>query len=136
MTLFSDQERAILDAPLFAKLATLGADGTPQLTVMWFRRVDDELRMIAPASAMKTRHLTRYPRCALLIDADGYTYLELRGAAEIRRDDAAARAELRQIAARYIGARAEAYVAGLSADPRVIIALRPQRVRAHIRPEP
>ena len=131
--MLSDRARALLDLPSFAKLTTLAADGAPRMTVMWHRRAGDELRMIAPASAVKARHLARDPRAAVIVDhpGNGYEYVELRGRAEVVHDDAAARRELREIAARYVGERAEAFVAGLSADPRVLLVLRPERVREH-----
>jgi PPOX class probable F420-dependent enzyme len=137
MTMLSDRTRALLEQPAFAKLTTLDANGAPQMTVMWYRLTGDELRMIAPASAVKARHLARDPRAAIIVDApdDGYTYVELRCRAEVVHDDAAARRELREIAARYVGERADAFVAGLSADPRVLLVLRPERVREHFSAE-
>jgi len=45
------------------------------------------------------------------------------------RDDAAARAELRRIAARYVGDKADEYVDALSSDPRVLIIIHPQHIR-------
>jgi PPOX class probable F420-dependent enzyme len=137
MPMLSDRARALLEQSAFAKLTTLAPDGAPQMTVMWYRLEGEELRMIAPASAVKARHLARDPRAVVIVDApgDGYTYVELRCRAEIVRDDAAARRELREIAARYIDERADAFVAGLSADPRVLLVLRPERVREHFSAE-
>jgi predicted pyridoxine 5'-phosphate oxidase superfamily flavin-nucleotide-binding protein len=34
--LISDQVRAFLEQPHFAVMGTINADGTPQLTVMWY----------------------------------------------------------------------------------------------------
>lgn len=132
--MFSDTDQALLETPAFAKLATLMADGTPQITVMWYRAEGDTIRMIAPASARKARNLERDPRATVAIDhpENGYRYLELRCRAEVVHDDAVARAELGQIAARYIGDRASAYVASLSADPRILIILHPEQVRSHL----
>jgi PPOX class probable F420-dependent enzyme len=131
--MLSDDERRFLDRPGFAKLTTLATSGAPQATVMWYRRVDDALHMIAPAASVKARHIENDPRVVVLIDAqdNGYEYIEFRGHAELLQDDAAAREELRHIAARYIGDRADAYTASLSPDPRVIIVIHPERVRYH-----
>jgi hypothetical protein len=130
---FDEAQSAFLDLPGFAKLATLGQDGSPHLTAMWHRCAGDTLRMIAPASAVKVRNIASDPRVSVIIDhpSNGYEYLELRGHAELVRDDAAARAELRLIAARYIGERADAFVDALSAEPRVLIVVHPRRVRAY-----
>jgi PPOX class probable F420-dependent enzyme len=129
----TDEQRRFLDQPAFAKLTTLDASGAPQATVMWFRRVDDHLRMIAPAASVKARHLAHDPRIVVLIDApgNGYEYVELRGRAELVRDDAGAREELRHIAARYIGDAADGYAASLSPDPRIIIVIHAEYVRYH-----
>src|SRR5947199_10765411 len=74
---FTEEDRVFLDRPAFATLATTLRDGTPQLTVMWYRRDEDTLRMIAPASATKVRNLTRNPRVAVSVtDPDNaYSYL-------------------------------------------------------------
>jgi PPOX class probable F420-dependent enzyme len=131
--MFTDDDRELLDSPAFAKLATLMPDGSPQNTVMWFRRDGNTLRMIAPAASQKAQNLVRDPRVAVVIDAlhNGYRYIDIRGSAEVRHDDTAARNELRQIVARYIDERADKYVESLSADPRVLIVIHPGRLRSH-----
>lgn len=133
--MFDAAQRAFLELPGFATLATLARDGSPHLTVMWHRCVGDTLRMIAPASATKVHNISANSRVSMIIahPSNGYDYLELRGHAELLRDDAAARAELRLIAARYVGDQADAFVNRLSAAPRVLIVIYPQRVRAHLR---
>lgn len=130
---FSDAARALLELPAFATLTTLRPDGAPHTTIMWYRLADETLRMIAPASAAKVHNLARDPRLSVVVThpENGYHYLELRGRAELVRDDAAARAELRRIAARYIGDRADAFTDALSDAPRVLIVVRPERVRHH-----
>jgi PPOX class probable F420-dependent enzyme len=137
---FTDAARELLDLPAFARLALRLPGGSLQNTVMWFRHDDGRLRMIAPAASLKARSLLRDPDVAVVVDHpdNGYQYLEVRGRAEIVQDDAAARQELRRIARRYIGDQADAYVASLSADPRVLIVIHPERVRfnAGRRPNP
>jgi PPOX class probable F420-dependent enzyme len=132
--MFDDEQRAFLDLSGFAVLGTVGRDGSPHLTKMWHRCADDTLRMIAPASAVKVRNLSANSQVSVVIEhpSNGYDYLDVRGHAEVVRNDSAARAELRLIAARYIGERADAYVDALSADPRVLIVVRPRVVRGHI----
>jgi PPOX class probable F420-dependent enzyme len=131
-----DAERRFLDGANFAKLTTLDASGAPRATVMWYRltETDSVLRMIAPASSAKARDIERDARVTVIVDAqdNGYEYIEVRGRAELLRDDAGAREELRKIAARYIGReRGDIYAGSLSAEPRVIIAIHPERVRYH-----
>jgi PPOX class probable F420-dependent enzyme len=138
--MFAAEDFQLLDSPSFAKLATQMRDGSLQNTVMWFRRDGETLRMVAPASSVKARNLSNNPRCAVLIDDphNAYRYIEIRGRADVRQDDGAARAELRLIAERYIGDKADAYVASLSSAPRVLIVIHTERMRSHSgrRPDP
>src|SRR5690242_10788338 len=75
--MFSDQVRDLLDQPAFARLALLLPDGAPHLSVMWYRRDGNTLRMIAPQSAAKVRHVARDPRASVLVEdpGDGYRYV-------------------------------------------------------------
>ncbi len=130
---FAGADHDLLDRPAFAALALELPDGTLQNTIMWYRVVEDTLRMIAPAASAKARALQRSPQVAVAIhDPDNsYDYLEIRGRADVVADNAAARAELREIAKRYIGERAESYVQSMNDAPRVMIVVRPVRVRRH-----
>lgn len=129
----ADTDLELLERPAFAALALQLPDGTLQNTIMWYRVVQDTLRMIAPAASAKAQALQRSPQVAVAVhDPDNsYDYLEIRGRADVVADDDAARAELREIAERYIGERADAYVQSLSEAPRVLIVVRPRRVRRH-----
>lgn len=128
--MFDDTVLEFLDRPAFMRLATLMPDGSPQITVLWYRRDGEALRIVCPESAQKVRNLDRDGRVSAVIEdpKSAHRYIELRGTAEVIRDDAAARAELRQIAARYIGDSAPAFVEQLSADPRVILEVHAERM--------
>ena len=133
--MLDSKQRSLLDKPAFAKLVTLMPDGHPQATVMWYRRVDDTIRMIAPASAIKAKNLDRDPRSTVVVDdpESGYNYVELRCECEVVHDDQAARDDLFHIASRYIGDRASEFVAGLDEAPRVLFIFHPFRVQGQIR---
>lgn len=130
--------RDLLDLAGVATLTTLMATGAPQATIVWYRRVDTVLRMIAPASAVKARNIERDSRVSVVVThpENPYHYLEVRGNALVVRDDSGAREELRHIALRYIGERADAYADGLSSAERVIVEIPLQRVRLHIGQRP
>lgn len=132
-TMLSSGDLELLQKPAFAALALQLPGGALQNTIMWYRVDRDSLRMIAPEASAKARALQRSPQVAVAIhDPDNsYDYLEIRGRAEVVTDDAAARAELREIARRYIGERADGYVEALSDAPRVLIVVQPGRVRRH-----
>jgi|GEM_PF-2779084 len=133
MSLFDPADRELLEQPSFAALALQLPGGALQNTMMWYRLIDDSLRMIAPAASAKARALQRSAQVAVAIHApdNAYDYLEIRGQAEVVEDDNAARVELREIATRYIGERADDYVSRLSDAPRVILVVKPERVRRH-----
>ena len=126
-------DREFLDQPGYMRLATLMPDGAPQNTVLWYRLAGETLNVICPQSAQKVRNLERDGRVAAIVEdpASAHRYLELRGICRVVRDDAYARRELAEIARRYIGDRAGEFVAGLSADPRVVLQLTPEQVRRY-----
>jgi PPOX class probable F420-dependent enzyme len=88
MTIFPETHRDLLDAPV-ATLATIGRDGLPQLTEIWFLHDEGELKTSLNTSRLKTRNLQRRPECGLLILdlANPYRYLSVRGRAHIQPDD-------------------------------------------------
>ena len=83
-----DSHRDLLTLPV-ATLATVGPDGRPQLSEVWFLAEDGELQFSLNTSRQKVRNLQRQPFCTvLLLDlANPYRYLEVRGDAQIAPDD-------------------------------------------------
>jgi PPOX class probable F420-dependent enzyme len=79
----------LLDQPTFAHLATVRPDGSPQSSVMWFAWDGEHIRMTHTKTRQKFRNLADEPRVALSIadPADGYRFLEVRGAVESIEDD-------------------------------------------------
>ncbi|MDA8310390.1 MAG: PPOX class F420-dependent oxidoreductase [Actinomycetota bacterium] len=79
--------RDLLDADV-AVLATIGPDGRPQLSAVWFLWEDDHVRLSLHKGRQKTKNLLANPACSLLIldRAAPTRYLELRGDAEIAED--------------------------------------------------
>ncbi|MBV9513653.1 MAG: PPOX class F420-dependent oxidoreductase [Mycobacteriaceae bacterium] len=59
-------------------LATVGADGQPHLTAMWYGVVDGEIWFETKAKSQKAVNLRRNPRITFLLE-DGDTYDTLRG---------------------------------------------------------
>src|ERR1700735_4114114 len=83
-----DSHRDLLDAR-FATLATLGRDGGPQLTEVWFLFEDGKVKTSLNDSRLKTRNLVARPRCSLFILdlANPFRYLDVRGTARVEPDD-------------------------------------------------
>jgi PPOX class probable F420-dependent enzyme len=70
--------RGFLDAPATGVLSTIGLDGWPHSTAMWFVPRDDELLMWTYRRSQKVVNIRRDPRVALLVE-DGSEYDKLRG---------------------------------------------------------
>jgi PPOX class probable F420-dependent enzyme len=118
--------RDLLDGQV-ATLGTVGPDGRPQLSEVWFLADGDTVRLSLNSSRQKTKNLQANPVASLfLLDlAVPARYLELRGDAEISPDDDYAFANR-------VGAK---YQADLSrhdkpGDRRVVVTIRPVRVHA------
>ncbi len=78
----------LLMPPHFAHVATISRDGQPRSSVVWHRRVagtENDIEFWTGPQTVKTLHLRRNPQAAVSIhdEANGYTYTEVRGAAEI-----------------------------------------------------
>jgi PPOX class probable F420-dependent enzyme len=116
----------LLDAQV-AILATVGANGRPQQTLVWFLAEGDAVRLSVVNSRQKTVNLRNHPACSLVIPdpAVSQRYLELRGTAEIEDDPG-------YVFADKVGAKYTADLRNWDApgDTRVIVTIVTDRVRA------
>jgi PPOX class probable F420-dependent enzyme len=80
--------RDLLDGQ-FATLATIGKDGRPQLSEVWFLAEGDTVGLSLNSTRQKTKNLIANPAVNLfLLDlGSAYKYLEIRGDAEVTPDD-------------------------------------------------
>ncbi|HEY5428554.1 MAG TPA: PPOX class F420-dependent oxidoreductase [Solirubrobacteraceae bacterium] len=126
MPTFPESHHDLLDAQV-ATLATIGADGLPQLTEIWFLHEDGELKLSLNTSRIKTRNLRQRPQCSLFVLdlANPYRYLEVRGNAEIEPDDDYAFA--RRVGAKY---DADLKVHDNPGESRVTVTIVPANVYA------
>jgi PPOX class probable F420-dependent enzyme len=111
----------------FATLATIGPDGRPQRSEVWFLAEGTTVSLSLNTSRQKTKNLARNPACSLfLLDlANPYRYLELRGDAEISPDPGYAVAA--KVGAKYQSDLRDHDQPG---DTRVVVTIRPVRVNA------
>jgi PPOX class probable F420-dependent enzyme len=88
MTDFPESHKDLLDAPV-AALTTIGSNGYPQSTLLWFLHDGGELRTSLSTNRRKTKNLLKDPKVSLLIIDYGnpQRYLEVRGNAVITPDD-------------------------------------------------
>ena len=125
-TTFPDTHRDLLDAK-FATLATLGKDGGPQLTEVWFLFEDGEVKVSLNDSRRKTKNLVARPLCSLFILdlANPFRYLDVRGTARIEPDDDFAFAT--RVGAKYDADLSEHDGPG---EQRVVVTIEPSNVFA------
>jgi PPOX class probable F420-dependent enzyme len=118
--------RDLLDGQ-FATLATVGPDGRPQLSEVWFLAEGDTVATSLNTSRQKTKNLRANPAVTLfLLDlAMPYRYLEIRGDAEIVPDDDYSFAD--QLGAKYSSDLREHDQPG---HTRVKVVIRPTRINA------
>ncbi|CAO5257549.1 PPOX class F420-dependent oxidoreductase [Frankia sp. AgKG'84/4] len=77
--------RALADASTYVVLATVQADGSPRLTVLWVDRDEDDLLLSTVRGRAKERDIARDPRVGLVFldQNDPYGYVEVRGTATL-----------------------------------------------------
>lgn len=126
-TEFPDSHRDLLEAK-FATLATLGKDGGPQLTEIWFLFEDGQVKTSLNDSRLKTKNLAARPRCSLFILdlANPFRYLDVRGTAVIEPDDDYAFAQ--RLGAKYDGADVRDHDG--PGEKRVVVTIEPTNVFA------
>ena len=126
MTTFPESHQDLLDAQV-ASLATVGRDGYPQVTEIWFLHDEGELKLSLNNTRLKTRNLQRDPHCTLfLLDlSNPYRYLEVRGNAKIEADDDYTFA--RKLGAKY---DADLKVHDQPGESRVVVTIDPVNVYA------
>jgi len=97
--------RKFLEATNLATVATLGADGAPQVTVVWFLLEGDRILINTKAGRVKALNLDRDPRVALTVFdcAAPERSLQLRGVVAERRVGAAATEDINRLSRRYVG---------------------------------
>src|SRR6266496_4981898 len=118
--------RDLLDGG-FGTLATIGPDGRPQLSEVWFLAEGDTVSLSLNTSRQKTKNLMANPAASFLILdlADPYRYLELRGDAEITPDDGYAFAD--RLGAKY---QADLRSRDHPGESRVKVTIHPTRINA------
>jgi PPOX class probable F420-dependent enzyme len=118
--------RDLLDAQV-ATLGTVGPDGRPQLSEVWFLAEGDTVRLSLNTTRQKTKNLMASPAANLFVLdlANPYRYLEIRGDAEITPDDGYEFADR-------VGAKYNADLRGHDGpgERRVMVTIHPVRVNA------
>jgi PPOX class probable F420-dependent enzyme len=121
-----DSHTDLLDAPI-ATLATIGPDGRPQQSLVWFLFEDGRIRISLNTTRQKTKNLQARPVADVLIaDPSGYRYLEVRGDVSIEPDPDYAFAD--RVGAKYGGTDLRQMDG--EGESRVVVTVEPTRVNA------
>ena len=119
-------QRDLLDSQ-FATLATVGPDGRPQVSEVWFLAEGDDVAISLNSSRQKTKNLQANPAASLfLLDlAVPFRYLEIRGDAEVTPDGDYAFAD--KVGAKY---GQDLRVHDQPGQTRVKVVIRPVKINA------
>jgi PPOX class probable F420-dependent enzyme len=127
-----DSTIAFLDEPgLLMRLGTVGSDGYPQVTPIWYLYEEGRFWITTASDRVKARNMLARPQVGFAIDSDQRPYrgVSARGQARLVAEGEAARPVTRRIAARYVPPeRLEAMVDTLMEAPRVVFAIDAPRV--------
>ena len=126
MTPFPISHQDLLKADV-AVLATIGHDGYPQVTALWFLFDDDgTLKLSLNSTRQKVKNLQAHPECTFFVldTANPYRTLEVRARAQITPDVDYTFA--RKLGAKYGGADVGAN--DRPGETRVVVSLQPIKV--------
>jgi len=125
-TTIPENYRDLLSAEV-ATLCTIGPDGRPQSSEVWFLAEDGTVSISLNSSRQKMKNLLANPAASLLILDLGmpYRYLEVRGDAEVSADPDYVFAD--KVGAKY---GADLRVHDQPGQSRYVVTIRPTRVNA------
>ena len=72
-----DSQKAFLDGPHLAVLATIGPSGAPHGAPMWYLRDGDDLLMLTTRTSQKAVNIGRDPRASVVVDVRERPYRAL-----------------------------------------------------------
>lgn len=113
----------LLAAPALAHVATIGPDGAPQSTPVWFDWDGANLLLALAPDRQKMRNLNRDPRLAVSIvdPTNPFRYLEIRGRVTFQSDPD--QSVLKRLVHKYTGSDDLSWVDG----ERIIVVIEPTR---------
>jgi len=125
-TSLTQAARNLVDRPVIATVATVDAEGRPQLTPVWIDRDGDDLVFNTAKGRAKQANLDRDPHVAVAIvdPDDAYNVLVVRGTVE--RSEEGADAHIDALAHKYLGV--DSYPMRQPGEVRVKYRVRTDRV--------
>jgi len=125
-TSLTQAARTLVDRPVIATVATVDAEGRPQLTPVWIDRDGDDLVFNTAKGRAKQANLDRDPHVAVAVvdPDDAYNVLVVRGTVE--RSEEGADAHIDALAHKYLGV--DSYPMRQPGEVRVKYRVRTDRV--------
>jgi PPOX class probable F420-dependent enzyme len=113
--------------PAFAQLATVNADGSPQVTPVWVDYDGTHLLVNSARGRVKTKNLERNPRVALAIadPQNPYRYLGIQGRV-VEATEKGADAHIDKMAKKYLNK--DSYPFRRPGEVRVLFKIAPEKV--------
>ena len=123
-----DAYRDLFAKKVFANLATVGADGTPQVTPVWCDFDGAHVRINTARGRVKEKNLARNPRVAMaVLDPDNpYRYVQVQGRV-VEMTEQGADAHIDTLAKKYLGQ--DRYPYRKAGEVRVTVKITPERVQ-------
>ena len=121
--------RDLFDKKSFAHVATVGADGAPQVTPGWIDHDGQHIRFNTARGRVKTNNLERSPRIALSIQdpENPYRYIQVRGrVTEVT--EKGADAHIDALAKKYLGQ--DRYPYRQPGEVRVTVKVTPEKIQS------
>jgi PPOX class probable F420-dependent enzyme len=120
--------RDLFTKKAFAHLATVGADGKPQVTPVWCDFDGTNVRINTARGRVKAKNLARNPRVALsIMDPDNpYRYVQVQGRVT-EMTEQGADAHIDALTKKYIGQ--DKYPYRQPGEVRVMVKIAPERVQ-------
>jgi PPOX class probable F420-dependent enzyme len=127
MTDIPEKFRDLMTKKAFANIATVMADGSPQVTPVWFDYTNGKIRVNTAKGRVKARTMTQGAKVALAImDPDNaYRYVQVRGTVA-RATEEGADQHIDSLAQRYLGKAT--YPFRQPGEVRVTIEITPESV--------
>jgi PPOX class probable F420-dependent enzyme len=124
---FSDEQKAILDAPNFAHVGTRFKDGTIQVNPVWIDRDGDRVRINSAEGRAKVVNLRTDPTITIEVSnsENPYRYVEIRGKA-VEFTHEGADEHIDALAKKYLGV--DDYPYRTDKEQRVTIVIEPDKI--------
>jgi PPOX class probable F420-dependent enzyme len=103
-SLLEAKEIELVEKPVMGKIATVGSDGSPHVTPVWFMYENGRFVITTAEKTVKVQNIRRDNRINLLID-DAYKYVLVKGKAKVN-DERNVEKDTERLAVRYLGEEA------------------------------